>query len=73
MFDVLNIISIQNNVMYETMPKNNGIESTLYLKAEIKLNSKIQINARVIPQPKHETPKRFFIGHNERLKILVRI
>lgn len=55
------------------MPKNNGIESALYSRAEIKFNFKIQIKARVIPQPKQEIPKRFFIGHNELLKIFVRM
>ena len=55
------------------MPKNRGIDNTLYFIADMKFNCKMHINARVNPQPKQEIPNKFFIGHSEHLNIFVRI
>lgn len=55
------------------MHKNKGIDKTLYLNAVLKLKFRIDINPLVIPQPKHEMLKIFFIGHREVEKIFVKI
>ena len=55
------------------MLQNNGIDKTLYFSAETKSKFNMQINARVIPQPKQEIPNTFLIMHKEQLKILVKI
>lgn len=55
------------------MPKNNGIDKTLYSNAVLKSKFKIDMNPLVIPQPKQETPKKFFIGHKDIEKIFVKI
>ena len=55
------------------MPKNKGIDNTLYFIADMKSNCKIHIKARVNPQPKQEIPNNFFIGHREQRNIFVRI
>ena len=45
------------------MPKNKGRDKTLYSKADLKSKRKMDINPRVIPQPKQGMFKTFFIGH----------
>lgn len=49
------------------------MDNTLYLNAVLKSNLKTEINPLVIPQPKQEIPKMFFIGHKDTEKIFVNI
>jgi len=58
-------MSIRAYIKYPTMQINNGMDRTLNSIADLKLNSKMDTNALVIPQPKQETPKRFLTGHKD--------
>ena len=77
-FSIFSITFLPNNISkkhinrYNIMPKNNGIDKTLYSIAETNFNCKIHIKPRVMPQPKHEIPNKFLIGHKEHLNILVK-
>lgn len=54
------------------MPTNKAIDKTLYSNAVLKSRFKIDMNPLVIPQPKQDTPKMFFIGHKDTEKIFVK-
>ena len=56
-----------------SVPKNRGIDNTLYLKADNISSSKIDIKPLVIPQPKQLTLKKCLTGQRETEKSFVKI
>ena len=56
-----------------TVQMNIGTDNTLYLKADLKSSSRIDIKPLVIPQPKQDIPKIFLNGHSETENNFVKI
>ena len=60
-----NNTSVNNTNTYTAIPIKIGIDKRLYFVASIKSISRIQMNPRVKPQPRHLMPNKLLIGHNE--------